>query len=319
MKADHRKQLEKNELASHLDRLWKGAGDVKSNSTIWVIVGVVALVAVLIFAWQYYSGASTKNRASQWRQIEQATDTKDLEAIIENNKGTLLATAAKAQIARIELNNGLNNLGNESQRETAIANIEKARELYAQVHAEAKDEKQLQREAMLAEAKAEESLVGIPKGDNPSEMRGNLDKALQTYEETASTFPDTPQGKEAAARAKEIKENKQKILQFYVDLGKRFAKTELPKLEAPDFKPGSNGPLPPLVIPEPPAKTDTPPKTTTPLLAPPKTDAPKADSAKPAPPKTEAPKTDSAKPAPPKNDAAKPMPPKNDTPKSPAK
>ena len=305
MKADHRKQLEKNELASHLDRLWKGAGDVKSNTTIWIVAGVIVLVGVLIFAWQYYSSASQKNQASQWRQISDATDAKDLESIIENNKGTQLAAAAKAQLARITLNDGLNKLGTESQREAAIANIEKARELYEQVRAEAKGEKQLQREALLAEAKAEESLVGIPKGDNPSEMRGSLDKALQLYEEAASNFGDTPQGKEAAARAKEIKENKQKIQQFYVDLNKRFTKFEVPKLEAPKFdspKPGDN--LPPPVIPEPPAKTTTPPKVTPPLLAPPKTEEPKKNQTNPPSPKTS---------------AAKPMPPKTDTPKSPAK
>lgn len=303
MKADHRKQLEKNELVSHLDRLWKGAGDAKSSSTVWVVAGVVVLVGVLIFAWQYYSSASQKNRASQWRQIEQATDAKDLEAIIDANKGTPLATAAKAQLARISLNNGMDNLGTEPQRETAIANIEKARELYEQVRKEARDEKPLQREALLAEAKAEESLVGIPKADNASEMRGSLDKALQLYEEAASAFGDTPQGKEAAERAKDIKANKQKIQQFYVDLNKRFVKFEAPKLDLPKFEPSTparpnenlppgvkpSDPLPPPVIPEPPAKTTTPPKTTPPLPAPPKTETPKKDGDKPAPPKSDKP------------------------------
>src|SRR5258706_12998403 len=101
MKAEQRKQLEKNELASHLNRLFKGAGDAKSSSTLWVVIGAIALTGALIFAWRYYADSSHKNRASLWRQFEQATNANELEGIFESNRGTAIALSAKAQFARI--------------------------------------------------------------------------------------------------------------------------------------------------------------------------------------------------------------------------
>ncbi len=292
MKAEHRKQLEKNELVTRLQGLWKGSGDNKISSTVWVVVGAVALLGVLIFAWQYFSSQSQKNRSVQWREIEQATDPKDLESIIESNKGTQVAVAAKAQLARLSFNEGLTNLNTQSQRESAIAKIEKARDLYEQIRKEAKDDKQLVREATMGEARAEESLVGIPKGDNSSETRGSLDKALELYQDAADKFGDMPQGKDAAARAKEIKENKQQIQEFYVDLNKQFSTTSLPVPPEPKFTPSPGftpnssttpslpvTPATPLPAPpkssEPPAKTSPAPKLPTPLAPPPKTEIPK--------------------------------------------
>src|SRR5262249_54048823 len=127
MKAEQRKQLEKNELASHLDRLWKGASDAKSSSTIWVVVGAVILVGVLVFAWRYYSSESQKNRAEIWRQIEQATLEKDFEKIIEENRGTEVARVAKAELARINLSEGLRKMCSQIQRKEGIIAVQKAR------------------------------------------------------------------------------------------------------------------------------------------------------------------------------------------------
>jgi hypothetical protein len=303
MKAEQRKQLEKNELASHLDRLWKGAEGAKSSSTVWVVVGAVVLVGVLIFAWRYYASESQKNRSSLWRQIEQATTEKDLEPIIEGNRGTAVARAAKAQLARILMSEHLDKLSSQFQRKDAIVGVQKARDLLDQVIKESADDKQLLREALLSRAKAEEVLVGIPKDDNSSESSGNLDTALTFYQETADKFADSPQGKEAAERAKEIRDNKPRIQKFYEDLNTHFRKTDIskpPEPPAPELTPIApplpNDPLPPLPKPvEPPAKTTPmptlppPPKTEEPK---PKTD-PKTDPAKPKvdpPPKTDKPK-----------------------------
>lgn len=306
MKAEQRKQLEKNELASHLDRLWKGAGDAKSSSTIWVIVGAVILVGVLVFAWRYYANETQKNQAEVWRRIELAsTEEKDgktitvedkLEEIIAENRGTEVGRVAKAELARVSFADGLNKLCSDIQRKSGIVAVEKARDLYEQLIKEAADDKQVQRESMLARAKAEEALVGIPKNDNPSESRGSLDKALELYQAMADKYGDAPQGQEAAERAKTIRENKARIQLFYDELNKRFAKSESLKSDIPDFpmipSPKINDPLPPPKPVEPPVKT-TPstPLAPPPGATPPKTDPPKADA-----PKLDPPKTDPAKP-----------------------
>src|SRR5438128_8611377 len=130
MKADHRKQLEKNELADHLSKWWKGTGEAKKSSTVWVVIGAVALIGVLIIAWRYYSDSTQRNRAAVWKRIEQATKPSQLEEIINENRGTSVGRAAKAQLARVIFNDGLEKLANKDTRSKAIADVEKARELY---------------------------------------------------------------------------------------------------------------------------------------------------------------------------------------------
>src|SRR5262245_61663493 len=269
MKADHRKQLEKNELADRLAHWWKGTGETRSSSTFWVVLGAIVLIAVLFFAWRYYSETQEIKRSTVWKQIEQSTNPEELQGIVEANRGSAVGRAAKAQLARVLLNDGLNNLPTELKRAKAVTDVDRARGLYVELIQESKGDAVLQREATLAAAKAEEALIGIPKADNASESRGNIDKALELYEQASRDFPDTPQGKEAAERAKDIRENKQKIQQFYEDLNKRYTRAEPPPPPAvPTLKePVSNEPPPKNPAGKPGDKKPEEPKT--PLAPPP--------------------------------------------------
>jgi tetratricopeptide (TPR) repeat protein len=312
MKADHRKQLEKNELADRLAHWWKGTGETRSSSTFWVVLGAIVLIAVLFFAWRYYSETQEIKRSTVWKQIEQATNVEELQGIVEANRGTTVGRAAKAELARVLLNDGLNNLPTEIKREKAIADIDRARGLYTELIQESKGDVVLQPEAMVAAAKAEEALIAIPKKDNASESRGNLDKALELYEQASRDFPDTPRGKEAAERAKDIRENKQKIQQFYDDLNKRYTRAEppppppVPTLKEPTLKepppkepagkPGAAKPEEPKTPLAPPPGGDKKPSETKP-----------GEQPKPALPPPEKPKD--TKPADPKPGEPKPAPP----------
>jgi outer membrane biosynthesis protein TonB len=180
-------------------------------------------------------------------------------------------------------------------RSAAAAQIEKSRDLYSQIAKDTATDPILLREALLSAAKAEESLVGIPKTDNPTETRGNLDRALEWYQELANRYPDSFQGKEAAKRAKEIQTNKQQIVDFYRLLAKTFAPPELPKLpDAPKVE------TPKIDIPKPdPLKTETP-KGDVPKLDLPKSDSPKTETPK-VEPKKEEPKLEPKKEEPKKN------------------
>src|SRR5262245_23720688 len=165
MKAQQRKQLEKNELADRITRWWRGDPESKSKSSpvYWAVLGLIALAVILYFAWRYYSDSSLRTRSAVWSDVDLATENSRLEEIIETNRGTPAAWAAKAQLARGALQKGLNELGSDSFRSGAIANVEKARDWYSQLSKEATDDVELQREATLGAAKAEEALVGIPK------------------------------------------------------------------------------------------------------------------------------------------------------------
>jgi hypothetical protein len=312
MKADQRKQLEKNELVDRLTHWWKGTGEARTSQTFWVALGAIVLVAVLYFAWRYYSDTTQKNRAAVWKQIEEATTADELQTIAEANRGTTVGRAAKAQLARLTLNQGLGNLPTDVKRSKAIGDVERARELYRELTTESKGDALLQRESMLASAKAEEALVGIPKSDAPSESRGSLDKALELYEQTAQQFAESPQGKDAAERAKEIRENKQKIQQFYEDLNKHYVRSES---AGSPFEPGGtsslvpNEPAPKVNDKKPEDKKPAEPQT--PLAPPPGSDKkpekkPEEPGTKPLPP-LEKPKD--TKPADPKPGEPKPAPP----------
>src|SRR5262249_37165610 len=135
MKAQQRKQLEKNELADRLARWWRGDPDNKSSSStlIWAVLGLVALALILYFAWRYYSESAMRTRSTAWGDVGLAVENSRLEEIAEANRGTEPAWAARAQLARGALQKGLSELGSESLRSSAIANVEKARDTYSQL------------------------------------------------------------------------------------------------------------------------------------------------------------------------------------------
>lgn len=318
MKADHRKQPQRNELASWLQRQWEGVGAGNLSNTFWIAIGVIALAVVLYLAWKYFSNSTTTNKAAVWRELENTTKPEDLEAIINQNRGTSLGRVAKLQLARIVLNEGFGKLGSDFKRTEGITEVEKGRTLFTELIAEAKDDAPILREALLAAARAEESLVGIPKADNASEARGSLDRALEFYDRVASDFKDSAQGKDGEARAKSIRENKAKIQQFYDDLNRRFIKLDAPTppLVPPSFgeprpmnPPISIPPLPPLenepkpIEPKPMGTLPPPP------TSPPKPGDPKPMETKPLPPPPMNPKPPEVKPGDPKPGDTKPLPP----------
>lgn len=330
MKAEQRKKLERNELADRLSRWWQGSDGGKSSSVLWLSVGVAVLVLILIVAWRYYREAAAKNRAAAWKQLELAASATDLEAIMEAHRGTAVGRMAKTQLARLLLNEGLNQLGSDLQRSKAIENVERARDLYRELAEDARDDDLIRREALLAAGKAEESLVGV--SGSAGATRGSLDTALEWYEKAASQFPDSPEGRAAAERAKAIRENRDKIKLFYEELAKRYRLADEPpaKPASPSATPtgtGKSDPGLPLAPPQPtePAPKDAKPAdagvkdSPMPPLAPPPgaTGSDPAKSTEPSPP-AEKPNDETKQPTTsPSNDSGKSAPKSDSTPPSP--
>jgi hypothetical protein len=288
MKAEQRKHLEQNELAARLSQWWKGSGQQRS-SVWWAVLGVAVLAVVLYFAWRYYSDASFKTRSEQWREFAQAVDAYQLEQILDANKASAAARAAKAQLARGKMQEGLEKLGSDLRRKDGIDQIEIARGLYDELAKEAGNDPVLLRESLLGRAKSEEALVGVTR-DSGQPSIGSLDRALELYDDLANKFGESVQGKEAAERAKDIRENKPKVLAFYEELNRRYANVSAPKL--PDT------PLPEQAKPGPTIPTG-PNKPIIPA-EPPKLEAPKPEPAKNGPPikPVEPAKKDAEKPEP---------------------
>lgn len=279
MKAEQRKRLEKNELAERLHRWWQGDDSGKTSSALWLSIAVGVLVLLLIIAWRYYREVSAKNRSAAWKQLELASSVSDLEAIMEAQRGTVVGRAAKVQLARLLLNEGLNQLASDLQRSRAIENVERARDLYRELSEEARDDGTIRREALLSAAKAEETLLAVPKADKTEGVRGSLDQAIEWYEKAASEYPETPEGRAAADRLKKLREHREDVQRFYTELARRFRTSDVPSKSDAGATGTTGGvgtgisppPLPPLNS-EPPPKPEkpaTPLESKTPLAPPP--------------------------------------------------
>jgi tetratricopeptide (TPR) repeat protein len=300
MKAEQRKRLEKNELAERLSRWWQGDDAGRTSSVLWLSVGVGVLFVLLVIAWRYYREHSAKSQAAAWKQLELASSPSDLEALIEAHKGTPVGLTAKFQLARVLLNEGLNQLASDLQRTRAVENLERARDLYRELSQEARGNNRLQREALLSAAKAEEALIGVPNAGNAEGVRGSFDQALEWYDQVASRFPDSPEGRAAGERAKSLRENREKVLSFYAELAKRFRVTDnIPKADGLGGNQGTTGGVgtgTPMVPLTPPLTSEPPPKPAekvVPLSPPPenfKGSEPKPQATEPSPATGEKPK-----------------------------
>ncbi len=283
MKAEHRKQLEKNELADRLGHTWQALTSESASSKLTIVLAVVLFAAVVILGWRYYARTTSEGRSAMWVAVDFATDEDRLRTIIKEHPGSEAARIARFHLARAEMQDALSRLAspNSEERRKAGDRLQEVRSQYAELAKEVTDEPVLVQEALMGVAKADEVLASVPKADNDNEMRGSLEQALASYQDLAKRYPDTFLGKEAAQRAKELSEHATQVKAFYIALSKEHGKPEPPP-------PAPVPPLPPLTPPTPPAGTQLP-------------EAPRAPAVKP----DEGPKV----PTPPPAAAATPTPP----------
>jgi hypothetical protein len=231
MKAEHRKELETNVLADRVGKFVEAMrGGPKGALRIWIVVGLVAIAIGL----GYYLYQSTYTDTSRlWTQLDAAKDAQQLEELAKDNSGTIPARTARFEVARIFLAEGVQNLGSPvklagglTTHEDAVQKLEKARTLYEELSNEARDVPMLAQEAMMGSAKAEESLSGTPKADNPKETRGTLQRAMELYQKLADAQPETFQARAAKEKVKELQDavTRAKLQEFYVQLNQQVVK-----------------------------------------------------------------------------------------------
>jgi hypothetical protein len=218
MKAEHRKELETNVLADWLGRRLETLKKGSKNS--YLITGAIVLIAVVVFGYLYFDRKSKTSSSSLWYKYDTASSLEELDKLAADNRGTMAARAARFEVARSLMAQGVQNLANPDQHASALDSLEKARGMYDELAPLAKDTPILQKEALLGVATAEESLLGSDKG-------ATLDRAQEYYQRVADAFPDTDEGKAARKRAEELANPKTRaeIEKFYVALNRRFAKT----------------------------------------------------------------------------------------------
>src|SRR5262245_23344907 len=168
MKAKHRHELETNALA---DRMGKLIQDVKENPKAasrfaWIIGGVIIAI---VLAWYFVSGSGTSD---QWVKLDGNYNPDSLGQIAQSAPATMAGRAALLQRARLMLPQGIRELYEGIDRTKAAEKIEEARRIYTGLIPVCADDPILEQEAISSAAKAEESLLAVPKDGQTKEMRG---------------------------------------------------------------------------------------------------------------------------------------------------
>ncbi len=270
----------------------------------WLLLGgvVLALVVVAVVSSGVVAGRSSDTQA--WVELTEAKSAEDRIKIADAYPEAPVSYWARLEAAYEEYNNGLADLTTPGKKESAGPRLKRALELFRQVAKEApKDSSQ--------------SLGAAYGVARTLEARNELPEAIEQYRLVASTFPNTPEAKQALAMAKAL-EDPENVM-FYKELYAYKAPAnpspnlglgsssilDLPA-SIPGLTPGVGkaiGPAGNSFLPNfpAPAGLDAPPSTgPAPVLEPSKTETPAAkpaEASKPAPaPKSELPENPFAAP-----------------------
>ncbi|MEZ6141001.1 MAG: hypothetical protein R3B84_10555 [Zavarzinella sp.] len=292
MKAEERKELEKNSLEKAILNL----KTLFSGTRLYTIIGVIALIVASVLLWNYFSRERTSTQDQIFLDLENADSVEKLEKYITTHRGTTGGSVAKMHLARIRLGKeGIGQLvtNNAKQRREAFASIDQARKLLIELTSELKEDKTLLQECYRSLALAEETLVSVPSTEGGTDSWGSVDKAVEYYNAAAAVFPDLEVSKKYKERAGKLSSEKDQFIAMQKAI---YTLPELPVEEKKDPPPTVNIPMPtPKDVPIP--KIDDLPKVDPKGGDPKDNPAPKKDD--PTPPKTP-PAKDIETPAPPK-------------------
>jgi hypothetical protein len=241
MKAEHRHQLHTNALADRMGRLLKEMRSAPTSTSRLVWVFALLVVVTFLVWWLYAYGAVVRDRSALWTNVAAATHAPSagpaedvLQRIARDNPTTIPGRTAGFELARSQLQQGLQLLASDNRKE-ALALLKAARERYRELAPGCIDVPLLAQEALMGKATAEESLAGMveppsteetgEKSAQPKEENyaGSLDKALEYYRDLAIKFPDSILGKKAEKRANELEQQRSLIDQFYAEANKKAA------------------------------------------------------------------------------------------------
>lgn len=204
---------EANALAAAIGGAWDRfkQGKLLSYSTMALLLVVTAAVGV---GW-WIVFERRKGESAKWVALDTTTGIKGLEEFAGANPNTIQARLASLEIARTQLGpEGIDQLANVAGRKSAVESIEKAREAFGKLLDEFKSDPVIRVQCLVALAKAESALVGMPKEGTLSEFRGDPKRAIELLDQVADAAGETPWGKDAKKLADVLRnQNTQEQLQ----------------------------------------------------------------------------------------------------------
>lgn len=228
MKAEHRKELQTNELA---DWMGRKLDTLKTDKRSWTTGLVIVLLVGGAIGASVYFLKGTSGSSLLWGKLSIASDKRDLDAaskelekLAQENPNTRVGRAAQFEVARIQYQEGVRDLASPDLRPGALTKLQKARELYEQLASECKDAPQLSQEALMWIAKIDETLINATRPEKPGEKLSDIDRAIQAYQKLGQLTPETFQTKAATERAKLLQDKRADFEAFYSKLNEAAAK-----------------------------------------------------------------------------------------------
>lgn len=198
MKAEHRKELMTNTLASRLGEAVQTMKEGPSRGTILVLVGA-GLVVILALVWHYLSTSAEETDSARWLRWDELRSPEELQKLADDKElqGQTVGRLARLAEARRNLHDGLRDLGGVGTiRKQAQDNIQKAAELYDKLVDEFTDKPLLHQQVLLGAAKAHESL-------------GDDEQAHKFYQLLTQKYKDTALGKDAEEQIRRLEASRQ--------------------------------------------------------------------------------------------------------------
>jgi hypothetical protein len=183
MKAEHRKELETNVLAQHLEKAYQGLRQGPSRTTLfWVGGAVVVLLVYLLF--RYFMSTSEATTSGRWLKLDEAVFPEQLTKLVDESdlKDTPQGRLARYKEARMQLTEGMRVLGNNTSDGTE--KIETATKIYEDLAKSPGRVPLLHQEALWGAAKGYEAL-------------GDTDQATKFYKRLADEYPTSALGQDA--------------------------------------------------------------------------------------------------------------------------
>src|SRR3954471_484550 len=173
-------KAEPNALARALTGGWEKFKQGKLLS--YPMMALLLLIVTGLGLTWWLVHARRVEQSARWTELDAISATGELQKYAEKYPNTTQAKLANLEMARAQLGpDGIDRLtsGDAAARKTAVENVEKARDAFTKLVDEFKDDPVLKVECMLACAKAEAVLVGMPKEGQLEQFRGDPKKAVE--------------------------------------------------------------------------------------------------------------------------------------------
>ena len=225
-------KVEPNALSTGLSSGWERFTQGKLISYPMMALLLVAVAGIGVTWWIVHE--RRKAESAKWVELDGLTTTAGLDEYAKKFPNTPQAKLAELEIARTQLGpEGLDRLlavTDAAVRKTATESVEKARDAFAKLADDFKDDPVIKVECMLACAKAEAALVGMPKEGQIAEFRGSPAKAVEWLDKVADAAPDTDWGKDAKKFADTLRNlnTQQQVVQLHSSV---YVTPTLPKFD----------------------------------------------------------------------------------------